>query len=170
MGRSSVRADKNIYQRLREEKGLTREEASNLLEFISNDRIEKIESGKSSAHPDEVLIMAEKYNFPYLWNYYCANECPIGHKYVPEIQAKELPQIVLEMLNSLNVLEKQKERLISIAYNGKIDNDEVEDFISIQNELENLSLSVQTLKLWTEQIVGNGEIDVNEYDRLKKSK
>ena len=33
---------------------------------------------------------------------YCANQCPIGQQYVPEIKVKDLSQIILEMLASLN--------------------------------------------------------------------
>jgi len=46
-----------------------------------------------------------------LCNYYCANQCPIGQQYVPEIKTKDLSQIVLEMLASLNSMNKQKERM-----------------------------------------------------------
>ena len=47
MGRKSTKENKNIYQISREAVSLTREAASELLEYISADRIEKIESGRS---------------------------------------------------------------------------------------------------------------------------
>ena len=102
MGRKSTKQNKNIYQTSREEAGYTRESAAELLEFISSDRIEKIESERSLPHPDEILAMAEGYKNPSLCNYYCSHECPIGQEYVPEVQFKELSQITLEMLASLN--------------------------------------------------------------------
>ena len=43
MGKKSTKENKNIYQTSREEAGLTREKASELMEFVSADRIEKIE-------------------------------------------------------------------------------------------------------------------------------
>ena len=55
MGRRSVKDNKNIYQQSRENKGLSREGAEEILSFVSADRIEKIESGRSTPHPDEVL-------------------------------------------------------------------------------------------------------------------
>lgn len=61
MGRSSTRENKTRYQLAREELGLSREKASELLETIAPERIEKIESERSLPRPDEVLIMAEKY-------------------------------------------------------------------------------------------------------------
>ena len=42
MGRKSTRENKTIYQKLREENDLTREKAAELLEFISEDRLERI--------------------------------------------------------------------------------------------------------------------------------
>ena len=96
MARVSTKENKNIYQLTRESLKLTRESASELLETISPERIEKIENERSLPYPDEVLAMAEKYRQPSLCNYYCANQCPIGQEYVPEIKVKDLSQIVLE--------------------------------------------------------------------------
>ena len=136
MARASTKENKNIYHKTREALHLTRESASELLESISPERIEKIENERSLPHPDEVLLMAEKYKQPRLCNYYCAHQCPIGRQYVPEIEMKDLSQIVLEMLASLNSMSKQKERLIEITVDGKISGDELKDFIGIQEELE----------------------------------
>ena len=139
MGRMSTKENKNHFQLCREDMGLSREKASELLGWISPERIEKIENEKSLPHPDEVLAMSEAYKVPRLCNYYCANLCPIGQEYVPEVKVKELSQIVLEMLSSLNSVRKKQERLIEITADGEITNDEVEDFVNIQKELERIS-------------------------------
>ena len=118
MGRASTRENKNIYQTTREAMHLTREAAGGLLESIPPERIEKIENERSLPHPDEVLTMAEKYKQPGLCNYYCANQCPIGQEYVPEVKIKDLSQIVLEMLASLNSMNRRKDRLIEITAAG----------------------------------------------------
>lgn len=81
MARVSTKKNKNIYHTTRERLQLTREEASELLETIAPERIEKIENERTLPHPDEVLRMAEKYRQPNLCNYYCANQCPIGQQY-----------------------------------------------------------------------------------------
>ena len=169
MGRTSVKENKNNYQLAREELGLTREKASELLETIAPERIEKIESGKSLPRPDEVITMAEKYKRPSLCNYYCSNQCPIGQAYVPEIEMKELSAIVLEMLASLNCVSREKERLIEITADGKIEGDEIDDFIRIQEELEKISITVETLQLWAEKMLANGIIDPEAY-RARKQK
>ena len=167
MARASTKENKNIYHKTREALELTRETASELLESISPERIEKIENERSLPHPDEVLLMAEKYKQPSLCNHYCANQCPIGQQYVPEIKIKDLSQIVLEMLASLNSMSKQKERLIEITVDGKITGDELEDFIYIQEELERISIAVETLQLWSEKMLATGVIDADQYNAHK---
>ncbi len=167
MPRLSTKENKTVYQLQREELGLSREKAGELLGSITPERIERIESGKYTAHPDEVILMAEKYQAPELCNYYCSNECEIGRQYVPQIKIKDLAQIVLEMLASLNSIEKRRERLIEITADGKIEGNEVEDFVRIQEELERISVTVETLQLWAEQKVASGEIDMKAYQRTR---
>ena len=159
MGRKSTKENKNIYQISREDAGLTREAAAELLEFISSDRIEKIENEKSLPHPDEILAMADCYKNPTLCNYYCSHECPIGQEYVPEVKLKDLSQITLEMLASLNSLEKEKTRLIEITVDGVISDDEKEDFERIQDQLAQISMAVDSLQLWVQKAVLDGKIN-----------
>ena len=163
MGRASVKENKNRYQLAREELGLSREKASDLLGTIPSERIEKIENEKSLPHPDEVLVMSQKCKKPSLCNYFCSNDCPIGREYVPEVQIKELSAIVIEMLASLNSVNKTRDRLIEIAADGVISDDEIDDFIQIQNELERISITVETLQLWAEKMLANGIIDADQY-------
>ena len=158
MGRKSTKENKNIYQISREEANLTREAAAEELEFISADRIEKIESEKSLPHPDEILAMADCYKNPSLCNYYCSHECPIGQEYVPEVKFKELSQITLEMLASLNSLEKEKNRLIEITVDGVISEDEMKDFEKIQDQLAQISLAIDSLELWVQKAIADGRI------------
>ena len=163
MGKKSTKENKTRYHLVREELGLSREQASELLETIPAERIERIENEKVNPYPEEILLMAEKYKRPSLCNYYCSQQCPIGQQYVPEIEIKELSAIVLEMLASLNAVNKEKDRLIEIAADGKIDQEEVEDFIRIQEELERISIAVETLQLWSEQMLATGMIDEEQY-------
>lgn len=168
MARVSTKENKNLYHRTRESLRLTREAASELLESITPERIEKIENERSLPHPDEVLVMAEKYKQPSLCNFYCANQCPIGQQYVPEVTVKDLSQIVLEMLASLNSMNKQKERLIEITVDGEVSEDELKDFIYIQEELERISIAVETLQLWSERMLATGKIDPELYRKYRE--
>lgn len=167
MGRISVKENKNVYHVIREELGLSRAQASELLESITPERIERIENEKSLPQPDEVKIMAEKYKEPDLRNYYCANQCPLGIDYVPEVKIKDLAHIVLEMLSSLNSMDKKKERLIEIAADGTISGDEIKDFVFIEKELEHIAMTVDTLQLWIEKMRANGSIDEALYNSYK---
>ena len=158
MGRRSVKTEKNVYQLAREENDLTREEASELLEYISADRIEKIENGKVQARPEEVLTMASCYKHPELCNYYCSRECPIGMEKVPELEMKELSQITLEVLNNLNSLSREKERLVEITVDGVITEDEKKDFESIRAQLQEMRNAIESLTLWVDGAVHTGKI------------
>ena len=168
MARRSTKENKNIYQRTREALDLTREEAADLLVTMSPERIEKIENERTLPHRDEVLLMSDTYKQPNLCNYYCANQCPIGQQYVPEIKIKDLSQIVLETLASLNAMQKKKDRLIEITVDGHISGDELADFVFIQEELEKISIAIETLQLWCEQMLDTGVIDREQYEAHRK--
>ncbi|MBR2948324.1 MAG: helix-turn-helix transcriptional regulator [Lachnospiraceae bacterium] len=159
MGRKSTKENKNIYQTSREQMGYSRETASEKMNYISSDRIEKIENGKSLPHPEEVLAMADCYKNPSLCNYFCSHECPIGIEYVPEIKAKSLSQITLEMLATLNKLSKDKERLVEITVDGELTADEIPDFLKIKEELEKMALAIDSLNLWIDHTIVTGKID-----------
>lgn len=158
MGKKSTRENKSRLQLSREAAELTREKASELMEYISEDRIDKIERGVLEARPEEIVTMAECYKDPELCNYYCSHECPIGRKYVPEVKLKDLSQITLEMLASLNTMEKEKNRLIEITVDGVITEDEKADFTKINEELDAIAMSVSSLKMWIENAVITGKI------------
>ncbi|MCH5256170.1 MAG: helix-turn-helix domain-containing protein [Lachnospiraceae bacterium] len=168
MGRKSTKENKNIYQISRENANLTREAAAEQLEFISSDRIEKIENEKSYPHPEEIIAMADCYKNPSLCNYYCSHECSIGREYVPEVAAKDLSMVTLEMLSTLNTLSKEKDLMIDIAADGEVTEDEMSDFLRIRNSLEDMSLAIESLKLWFENAIVSGRIDKSLLNKLTK--
>lgn len=159
MGRKSTKENKNIYQISRENMNYSRDTAAEKMGFISSDRIEKIENEKSLPHPEEVLSMADCYKNPSLCNYFCSHECPIGIEYVPEIKAKALSQITLEMLATLNKLVREKDRLIEITVDGELSEDELPDFLKIKEELKEMALAIDSLNLWMDQTIASGKID-----------
>ncbi len=162
MGKKSVKENKNIYQLSREEMSLTREAASELLEYITPERIEKIESEKVVPHPDEVLTMEKGYKNPTICNYYCTHECPIGKKYVPEAGLEELSQITIEILASLNSMEKEKNRLIEISVDGRVTDFERHDFDHILGKLNSIDKSIQAMRIWFEHAANTGMLDEAE--------
>ena len=148
MGRKSIKENKNIYFQSREEAGLTRAEASELMQCVSENRIDKIENDRTRVQPEDVTAMAKAYKRPNLCNYYCTHECSIGKDTVTELRPSNLSELSLSIFNSLNALNKQKERLMEIAEDGAVTEDELSDFMSIQKNLDKISTTVETLKLW----------------------
>lgn len=124
MGKQSTRENKTIYQQYREEQGLTREKASQEMTGVSASRIEKIEYELQEPTPYDIIQMADCYKHPDLCNYYCSHKCMIGDRYVPEIEVSELSTIILETIASLNEINPLTSRLIQIARDGKITDDE----------------------------------------------
>lgn len=159
MGRASVRENKNIYQRSRESCALTRAQASEKMVWVTESRIEKIEADKTVPTPEEALAMATAYNKASLCNHYCSRECAIGRKYVPEAHEKPVEAIVLELLASLNVLEKDRDRLIEITSDGAIHDDQIRDFVRIRDELNRTAAIIHSLAYWFDDTVQSGGIN-----------
>ena len=159
MGKRSVKENKNVYQTSREALGLSREAAAELLEYISPDRIEKIENEKALPHPDEVMAMEEAYRNPELCNRFCTHECPIGKKYVPEASLKDFSQVTVEILAGLSALQKERDRLIEISVDGRVNDFERADFDAILEKLNTLDRSIQGLKIWIEHAKAAGKMD-----------
>ena len=152
----------NVYKKIRQERGLSREEVcamtdDNGVRKIDASRLERIENDKLRIYPNEVVILSEVYDKPMLCNKYCTEECEIGKRYVFPIADKELEleKIVLPLLASLNSIKRQQERLIEISSDGEVDDSELNDFMKIKAELQNVSESIETLKLWAEKELEN---------------
>ena len=124
MGRASTRQNKTPYQLAREELGLSRERAAELLETIPAERIERIESERSLPRPDEVLRMAQRYKKPSLCNAYCARACPIDISADGSIDPDELADFLriqreLEQISrTVEALQLWAEKMMA---DGRID-------------------------------------------------
>jgi len=64
-------------------------------------------------------------------------------------------------------MQRKKDRLIEITVDGKITGDELTDFVTIQQELEKISIAVETLQLWCERMLDTGAIDLKHYEAVK---
>ena len=156
----------NIYIEVRKQLGFSRERASEILETITPEKLERIENEKQLPSPEDVMIMADRYSEPNIRNYYCARQCPMGQHYVPQIKFNDLEKTVLKLVASLNSMHAKQDKLIEIAEDGVIADDELLDFISIQKNLEKVSLAVSALELWTEKMMSSGIIDMDKYMEL----
>lgn len=148
----------SVYEEIRNEKlNWTRAKAALELEWINEDRLERIEKNRVAVRPDEIVRMAEVYDEPSLCNHYCAMQCPIGQDgkvpYIGQPEQSELPIIVLQMIASLNNAGQMKDRLIEIAADGDVTDDELEEFEAIRQELDKITSTVKTLEMWAEKAI-----------------
>ena len=156
----------NYYTQIRKSLGLSREKASELMTTISPEKLEKIENGKQEPAPADIMEMAQGYGEPSIRNYYCAHDCPLGQHYVPEVKFKDLEKTVLQMIASLNSMHTMQERLIAISADGKVDENEIRDFIIIRRELERISAETAAMQLWVEKMLAAGTINTETYNRI----
>lgn len=165
MGKKSIKENKTIYHIYREEAGLTRAQASEKLEFISESRLEKIENEKTDPHPEDILAMASAYNRPELCNLYCSQICRLGQDYIPSVECKDLSQITLEMIVTLNKLSSEKDRLAEILVDGKITKDEIKDFKRINDDLDKMALTIEGLRMWIKKTIAEDNLDPSIFDK-----
>jgi len=159
MGRRSVKENKSVYQMIREDLGLTREKAGDLIDGMSAEKIEKIENDRVALYPDDVLLMAEGYKAPQLCNYYCSHECPIGIDRIPETEFKSISQIAVETINCANRLKKNEEYLLEIVEDEKLSEDEYTKFAEIKTTIDKLARSAAELQLWIDKKIADGQVD-----------
>ena len=155
------------FQKSRMDANYTQDDASECL-GISVDTIRRMEAGSREIKPSEVCAMADLYYDPTLYNFYCTNVCEIGKKYIPKIETGELQKIVLKMLSSLNSIENTKNRLVDIAVDGEISDEEIDDFVRIQKQLNEISITVEALKLWVDKEIKDGKINMDKYNKSKE--
>ena len=148
MGKQSTRENKTIYQLCREAAGLTRAEASDKMKAVSDSKIEKFEYETQEPTPYDIIQMADAYKRPDLCNYYCSHKCEIGHRYVLEVEVTDLSNIILETIAGLNEINPLTSRLIQIARDGKISDDEMRDFAFISKKLDEISLAIDALTFY----------------------
>ena len=72
--------------------------------------------------------------------------------------------ITFEMLNLLNRLTKQKDRLIEITVDGEITPDEIKDFKNIKKDLEQMSMAIDSMQLWLDNMIADGKIAKDALD------
>ncbi len=92
--------------------------------------------------------MADLYNAPQLLNHYCLKECPIGcHRSISD-EVLGIDRITVKLLAGMSVsqLSSVKERLLRIAQDGVISEDELADLQEITKYLGGLAKIVSELK------------------------
>lgn len=156
MGKKATKAADNMYCMARYGAAKnnaafsSREKASEVLN-MDRTRLANIELGNITPYPEEVMAMAKCYNAPELCNSHCAEQCPIGKHTVSKVEIDDFDRLSLKVLGSLNDIDNIRSSLIAISEDGKISNNERDEFINIISSLEKISANANALKIWAEK-------------------
>jgi len=160
MGYYPTKAADNIYCRCRKEAakfndGLNSREGAAEQLNISVSTLSDYELGITKSVPVEAVVrMADLYNAPELRNYYCTHDCPIGRTDVAPVHMEELDRLVIELQGFLKSAGSDRESLLDIAADGKIDETERPRLEKILSDLDAISKGAKSLKLWVEKNLG----------------
>lgn len=159
MERDGMKQNENIYFACRKraakynEQLGSRERAAELL-GIAPSTLANHELGITKNVPvDTVVLMADLYKAPELKNGYCKHECPIGKSLPMATEECGLQGITVKILSSLDDenIRKMKKSLLDIAFDGKITEDEKEEFDGILKNLDVLASAISELRMLAEK-------------------
>lgn len=160
MGSGPTKAAANVYCKCRMEaakyndKLSSREGAAEAL-GVSPSTLAGYELGLTKVVPvDKVVCMADLYHAPELTNWYCAHECPIGVRSVPELQVTTLDRVALKILHSLQEVSAIKETVIAITADGMITKEEQPQLAKVIAALDAIAVTALELRMWAEKRKG----------------
>ena len=154
MGRRPTKAGENPWYKARMEAAkyddrlLSREGAAERL-GMSVSAVSDAELGLSKCMPvDKAVLMADLYRAPHLLNWYCLNECPIGCRLPISDEVLGIDRVTVKLLKNLRVddIKDVKEKLIDIAADGVISDDEKPDFRDVLGYLDELARTISEIK------------------------
>lgn len=130
---------RNIYKKARRVAGLTQEAAAERL-GISVESVRAYETGQRIPPNDVVEDMVVCYDYQRLAFQHLHETNTLATKVVPQLEERTLLETAIRIYNRLRRLEKggAVERLLDIAEDGQIDNEERPEFEEILTELRDL--------------------------------
>lgn len=167
MGKRSIKENKNIYQETRDAIGWSRERAADEIAKVDNGkylyldkhRLLRIEEETVKIQPEDIVALSKAYQCPQLRNHYCCHQCDIGRIDAPEVVYDNVHEILVNMSVSLESVNVKKHRLMEILADGTVDRTELPDLNKILEELEKISMTVEAIQLWCEQMKLNTNIE-----------
>ena len=129
----------NIYKTARRTAGLTQERWAEYL-GISPEAVRQYEGGIIMPGDEVVLKMAEVSGMHILAYWHLVRKSRLAAKILPELEEqKGLPEAVLGLLIQMDDFrEDGMKKLVRIAADGKIDEDETEEYLRILEQLREL--------------------------------
>lgn len=129
----------NIYKTARKSAGLTQEAAAERL-AISVESIRAYETGQRLPHNSIVARMAITYNNLMLGYEHCRSTDDLMASIIPQVEQRTLMEIVVRLYNRLKRLDEKGsvDRLLEIAEDGRIDQNEQPDYEAIAKDIREL--------------------------------
>lgn len=129
----------NIYQAARLQKGITQERAADAIP-CSVRSLADYESGVRIPPSETVVRMAEIYDAQYLCYQHLRQTSEIARRLIPDVRECALPEAVLRLIDEIYDFADAREdrRLIAIAKDGTIDENERPEFDRIVSKLADI--------------------------------
>ena len=155
MGRKATKAAGNVWFEARKNAAKVNERLESRLGAaeelgVSEDVVKSAELELYKAMPvDVAVLMADTYGAPQLKNYYCLHECPIGKSNPISADVLPIERATIKLIRQLNDenLEPLKDKLLEIAEDGEISEEELPELEAVMKALRKLSRTVSELKI-----------------------
>lgn len=134
---------KSIYKKAREASKLTQEQASELLN-IAIETIASYECGRRNVPDDIVVDMANIYNCPILCYKHLKGK--VIAESLPDIEVKPLSQAVVMLLKSIDDMRDCSYKMLDIAFDNTISNEELEEWNRVIECIDGLQKSCLTIQ------------------------
>ena len=137
----------NISQTGRRIAGMTQERWAEALD-ISVESVRLYESGRGMPSDVVVTRMVEVSGTPVLGYWHLLNKSRVAADLLPQVDTIALPQAVIQLLRRIRDFDSSHriDRLVDIAEDGRIDQDERPDFEQITRELDGIVQAAMQLK------------------------
>lgn len=135
---------------------------------ISVDALRRIETGVNKVIPvDNAVLLADLYNEPALLNHYCLNECPIGKDMAISSETCGIDRVTVKLLRKtkLSDLINVREKLLGIAEDGYVDDDEIEDLQDVVDYFKQIQETVSELETICKKVTKRRGKDGRNYDK-----
>lgn len=132
-----MEVSKNIYQAVREMRGLTQETAAELI-GVHVDSLRAYENDRRRPADDIVSIMVKVYEYPYL-GYHHLMTSPLRYL-LPEVMPYSIEQASMRLVRLMAKFDKesQDDKLLEIAEDGLISDDELMQYEDIMEDLDEI--------------------------------
>lgn len=146
----------SIYKTAREFAGITQERAAAALN-LSVRSLAAYETGERIPHDDIVVRMVDLYNYQQLAVQHLRSNSELARRVVPEVQQRSMIETAVSIYNVMARFARRRsvDRLLEIAEDGRIDEEERLDFQEITEQLRKLSACVMEFEMMTEQKEGS---------------